>query len=126
MKTLSRIHVWYPYIDKDIENCVKSCYECHKNKGNPVKTFIHPWSWPSKPFDRAHVDVFTLHGQNYLLLVDSHSKWLEVERMTSTKAYHTIQVLRRWFVRFGVPFQSVSDNGPQFVAHEFAQFLRKN
>ena len=34
MKTLSRIHVWYPYIDKGIENCVKSCYECHKNKGN--------------------------------------------------------------------------------------------
>ena len=93
MKTLNRIHVWYPYIDKDIENCVKSCYECHKNKGNPVKTFIHPWSWPSKPFDRVHVDFFTLHGQNYLLLVDSHSKWLEVGRMTSTKAYHTVQVL---------------------------------
>ena len=91
-----------------------------------MKTFIHPWSWPSKPFDRVHVDFFTLHGQNYLLLVDSHSKWLEVERMTSTKVYHNIQVLRRWFVRFGVPFQLVSDNGPQFVAREFAQFLREN
>ena len=73
-----------------------------------------------------HVDFFTLHGQNYLLLVDSHSNWLEVERMTSTKAYHTVQILRRWFVRFGVPFQLVSDNGPQFVAHEFAQFLHEN
>ena len=66
-----------------------------------------------------HVDFFTLHGQNYLLLVDSHSKWLEVERMTKTKAYHIIQVLRRRFVRFGVPFQLVSDNAPQFVALEF-------
>ena len=126
MKTLSRIHVWYPQIDKDIENCVKSCYECNKSKGKPVKAFVHPWTWPAKPFDRVHVDFFTLYGRNYLLLVDSHSKWLEVEQMSSTKTYHTIQTLRRWFVRFGVPIQLVSDNGPQFVAAEFEQFLNEN
>ena len=126
MKRLSRIHVWYPNIDEDIENCVKSCYECANNKGCPSKAYIHPWSWPTKPYDRVHVDFFTLYGHNYLLLVDSHSKWLEIERMSSTKTSYVTQYLRRLFACFGVPIQLVSDNGPQFTSWEFEQFLKEN
>ena len=60
MKGLSRIHVWYPGIDKDIEQLVSRCHECSKNKNKPAKVFIHPWDWPTKPFDRVHVDFFHL------------------------------------------------------------------
>ena len=42
MKGLGRIHVWYPKIDRDIEETVKACHECTKNKNKPAKTFIHP------------------------------------------------------------------------------------
>ena len=124
MKMLSRIHVWYPGIDVDIEKCGKSCHECQNHKTKPVKTFIHPWNWPTKPFDRVHVDFFTLYNYDYLLLVDSHSKWLEVERMQRTTSTKTIQTLRRWFAQFGTPVQLVSDNGPQFTSDEFAQFIK--
>ena len=124
MKGLSRIHVWYPGIDADIETTVKSCYECAKNKNKPMKAFIHPWSWPTHPFDRVHIDFFELHGKEYLLLVDSYSKWLEIECLTKTKSCDTIRVLHRWFARFGFPIQLVSDNGPQFVSYEFDYFLK--
>ena len=53
MKGLSRIHVWYPEIDQDIENTVHSCHECSKHKNKPAKAFIHPWNWPTGPFDRV-------------------------------------------------------------------------
>ena len=46
--------------------------------------------------------------------------------MHSTKTYRTIEVLRKWFGRFGVPVQIVSDNGPQFTYAEFDIFLRVN
>ena len=89
MKGLSRIHVWFPNIDKDIEAMVKSCYECIKNKNKPAKSFIHPWDWPTNTFDRVHVDFFSLHGKDYLLLADSYSKWIEIEVMRNTKT-HTL------------------------------------
>ena len=46
--------------------------------------------------------------------------------MKSTTAADTIAVLRCVFASFGLPEQIVSDNGLQFVAHEFAEFLRVN
>ena len=126
MKGLSRIHVWYPGIDADIETTVKSCYECAKNKNKPPKTFIHPWNWPTHAFDRVHVDFFQLNGKDYLLLADSFSKWIEIECLNRTKSRDSIRVLRQWFSRFGVPIQLVSDNGPQFVSHEFSTFVLMN
>ena len=44
--------------------------------------------------------------------------------MKCTTAADTIAVLRWAFTSFGLPEQIVSDNSLQFVAHEFAKFLR--
>lgn len=41
--------------------------------------------------------------------------------MKSTTAADTIAVLRHMFASFGLPEQIVSDNGPQFVAHELTE-----
>ena len=46
--------------------------------------------------------------------------------MSSTTADSTISILRRVFAAYGLPEQLVSDNGPQFVAQEFAEFVRAN
>ena len=53
-------------------------------------------------------------GSMFFVLVDSHSKWLEVEPMESTTAEKTIEVLGTLFARFGLPKCLVSDNEPQF------------
>lgn len=59
-----------------------------------------------------------------LVVVDSHSKWLEVLPMSSTTAGATIDAIRMLFARYGLPLEIVSDNGPQFRAEEFKEFLR--
>jgi len=41
--------------------------------------------------------------------VDVHSRWLEVERMSSTTSEKTIETLQMLFARYGVPAQLVSD-----------------
>ena len=62
----------------------------------------------------------------FLLVVDSHSKWLEVKIMPSTTSTATIEKLRDMFARYGIPDRLVSDNGPQFVSNEFSQFMSLN
>ena len=65
-------------------------------------------------------------GNSFLGLVDSHSNWIEVAHTTSTSAKSTIDQLRVWFAAYGLPEEVVSDNGPQFIASEFVDFLKQN
>lgn len=46
--------------------------------------------------------------------------------MTSITAGHTIDGLRLIFAQHGLPEEVVSDNRPQFVSNEFAEFMNKN
>lgn len=61
-----------------------------------------------------------------MVVVDAHSKWLEVAVMRSTMAEKTIEKLGEMFSIYGSPEQLLSDNGPQFVSQEFATFLQVN
>ena len=54
-------------------------------------------------------------------MVDSHSKWLEVEIMPSTTSTATIEKLRDMFLHYGLPDQLVNDNGPQFISNELSR-----
>ncbi|KAL3079404.1 hypothetical protein niasHT_033632 [Heterodera trifolii] len=54
----------------------------------------------------------------YLIIVDAHSKWLEVFEMRSTGSAATIEQLRSLCARFGLPETLVTDNGTQFSSNE--------
>ena len=127
MKGLSRSYVWWPKIDSDIEQTVSTCLVCKKMRSEPAKAPVHPWTFPSQPWSRIHVDFAgPISGTTYLVVVDAYSKFPEVVKMTSTTAAVTIKALREMFSRYGLPEIIVSDNGPQFTAIEFQQFCRNN
>ena len=117
---------WYPGLDKDIEDC-RCCVSCQAIKNAPPAAPLHPWLWPAQPWQRIHVD-FTgpFMGKTYLLVVDAHSKWPEIIETSSTTTYKIIAELRKMFAAYGLPTQLVSDNGPQFTAKEFKNFLQAN
>ncbi|XP_060085398.1 uncharacterized protein K02A2.6-like [Ylistrum balloti] len=126
-KSLARSYVWWPGIDSDIENQCATCSECQHHLAKPKTAPVHPWDFPSSPWERLHADFAgPFKGHMYLILVDAHSKWPEVVRMASTTSSHTIDVLRNTFARYGLPKQLVTDNGPQFVSEEFKDFLQGN
>ncbi|RXN16207.1 putative protein K02A2.6-like protein [Labeo rohita] len=127
MKAIARSYVWWPGLDADIELQVKMCQSCQQIQKMPSQAPLHPWEWPSKPWERIHVDFAgPCEGHMYLVVVDAHSKWPEVQVMTSATAEKTIEVLRNLFSHYGLPEVLVSDNGPQFVSQEFANFLKAN
>ena len=55
IKSLSRIHIWFPNTDHKIENIVKSCQSCDKVSNEPNKSQPHPWDWPTHPMDRNNI-----------------------------------------------------------------------
>ena len=62
----------------------------------------------------------------FLIVVDAHSKWMEVVPVASTNAATTVDRLRNMFATHGLPDKIVSDNGPAFVSEAFGEFLRRN
>ena len=124
-KNLARYYVWWPKIDEDIENLVKSFKPCQLNRNDPEKHSSHSWQCPSKPWERIHIDFCgSFRNHMYLIVVDAYSKWPEVIRMSSsTSTSETTKVLLSLFSRNGLPDKLVSDNGPQFTSDEFKEFI---
>ena len=49
---------------------------------------MHPWEWPSKPWERLHIDFAgPLLAKSFLIVVDAYSKWAEVIEMQQTHCF---------------------------------------
>ncbi|KAL9961633.1 hypothetical protein ACROYT_G030616 [Oculina patagonica] len=98
MKSLARLHVWWPNLDSDIEQTVRDCADCQANRRRTPLKVSNPWIWPTRPWQRLHVDfVGPFNGGMLLVVVDAKYKWLEVVPMSSTSASATIKALRGLF-----------------------------
>ncbi|GFU84690.1 uncharacterized protein K02A2.6, partial [Trichonephila clavipes] len=127
MKAIARSFVYWKNIDNDIEEAAKNCVDCARYKADPPKPKVHYWEYPSMPWERIHVDFAgPIFEHTFFLIIDAHSKWLEVYPMKVTTTKKTIECLRDSFARFGLPRVLVSDNGSQFTSYEFQRFMHKN
>lgn len=127
MKSLARGYVWWPKMDSDIEQIVRTCNTCQLSRPLPPKAPLHPWEYPSRPWTRLHIDHAGPYlGHLYLIIVDAFSKWIEACIVPSTSAEATIKVLRTLFSTHGIPEHIVSDNGSGFASQDFALFLNEN
>ena len=90
IKAIAQSYLWWPGLHKELELCAKSCMQCQAVKGSPTKAPLHPWMWPARPWQRIHVDFAgPFLGKNFLIVVDAHSKWPEVIKMTTTTSSKT-------------------------------------
>ncbi|KAB0801764.1 hypothetical protein PPYR_03950 [Photinus pyralis] len=126
-KALARSYVWWPNIDIDIEKVVNQCETCQQTRHFPAKAPIHPWEYSRNPWSRLHVDFFgPIQGQQFFIVVDSYTKWLEVKCVKTTSSGCAIQVLRELFATHGVCDVIVSDNATAFTSDEFKTFCKQN
>ncbi|XP_022595499.1 uncharacterized protein K02A2.6-like, partial [Seriola dumerili] len=127
MKGLARSYVWWPQMDRDVEREVNQCDACQQHSMSPSTAPLHPWEWPEKPWTRLHVDYAgPFLGKLFLVIVDAHSKWMDVYPVTTATSHATIEKLRQSFSVHGLPQMLVSDNATCFTSAEFADFMSKN
>ena len=65
-------------------------------------------------------------GHSFLVIVDSHSKWLDVHIMSNITSSKTVEKLREVFAIHGIPKKMVTDNATSFTSDEFKQFVNSN
>ena len=124
---LARSYLWWPNVDIQIEQMVRSCASCQQVRKPLAVAPLIPWMWPSNPWHRIHIDYAEDENGHYLIVVDAHSCWPEIFFMPrNTSAGATISILRELFAKYGLPVQCVSDNGPHFRSEDFAHFLKLN
>ena len=84
---------------------------------NPPLTSLIYWKFPSRPWSRVHI-IFagSIKGQMFLVVIDAHSKWLEIHPVPTITAQATIQCLGTTFAQFGLPERVVSENGQPLSA----------
>lgn len=127
MKGLARSYVWWPKIDEDIEMQIKTCETCQIHQKAPAQAPLHPWEWPDKPWRRLHIDYAgPFLGKMFLVIIDAHSKWIDVYPSNTSTASVTIEKLRHSFSTHGLPETIVSDNGTAFLSSEFQGFMKAN
>ena len=69
MKILARSYLWWPKLDIDIETLARGCPNCQSTCASPPKASLHPWEWPTQPWNLDFAGPFM-----YLMIMDAHSK----------------------------------------------------
>ena len=95
MKGHARETIFWPGLNRDIENITNCCEQCLQ------KT-------------KVGTDLFCLKSKSYLIVVDYTSNFFDIsqlpDKLSSTVVTHT----KRIFSKFGIPKIVISDNGPEF------------
>lgn len=124
---MARSLVWWPGLDKELESLAKLCTPCQSQRKNPPKAPLATWPWPATLWERVHVDYLgPFLGKMILVAKRCSLKMARGPDHVFDNSSSTITALEDMFARNGLHKLFVSDNGPQFWAKEFQEFMARN
>ena len=72
-----------------------------------------------RPWEKIGTDLYTIDGNDYLIVVDYFSNFWQIAHLTDKKASTVIRKLKCHFARQGFPEVVISNNGPQLACEHF-------
>ena len=105
-----------------IRHACSTCGLCAQYKAEQPTEPMQSQEIPQFPWERISVDLFQLDGKQYLVSVDHYSDFIEIDSLRNTSATAVINAMKKNFARLGIPQVCISDNGPQFISHEYLRF----
>jgi len=122
-KRLLRNRMWFPSIDRAVEEMIGNCKQCEMNapkRPEPLKMS----TYATKPWQKVDADFYgpLPDGSEVLIMKDQHSKMVIAEEVKSTSAANVLPVIEKTISLIGIPAELKSDNGPPFNGQEFKDF----
>ena len=115
--------VYWPGMGEQLLQLVGKCSTCQTYQSAQAKEPMIARPIPEVPWQYVASDLFEYAGNDYLVVVDYHSDFFEVDRLNKKTSSEVIFKMKAHFARHGIPEQLVTDNGPQFDSKEFAKFV---
>ncbi|KAL1227492.1 Uncharacterized protein TPS_01376 [Trichinella pseudospiralis] len=120
MKALARGYVWWPKLDSEIRNLIRTCELCQQSRAWPSHMPVYKWESARIPWSRIHLDLAGPScSNNFLVVVDAFCKRLEVSVLKNTTFESMISCLRQIFGMYELP-------GTQFTSQVFQKYLNKS
>ena len=121
-KSLIRTKVWFPDLDKRVENLIKTCFACQL-EGKATYEPIKSTELPDAAWDHLCMDFYGVPNNGELMVVmDEYSRFPMIEEVKSTASEHVIPALDSIFSVLGIPSVLKTDNGPPFNGHRFKEY----
>ncbi|XP_018454115.1 uncharacterized protein LOC108825305 [Raphanus sativus] len=123
---------YWPTLNADCESYAKRCDKCQRHAPTihcpteQLRTLTAPY-----PFMRWAMDIIgpmpnSRQKRFVLVLTDYFTKWIEAEAFANITDKEVQKfVWRNIICRHGLPYEIVTDNGSQFISHQFRDFCDK-
>ena len=92
----ARQSIWWPGINKDIDDMIAKWLICCKHKKQNVEP-LKPTPFPEYPWQQVATDLFVWKQTSYLLVVDYYSRYIEIASLRTTNSRGVIQKLKTVF-----------------------------
>ena len=119
----ARESIFWPGVNQQIKDFVQQCDSCQTFGPQQQKETLIPHQIVDKPWAKVGADLFSFKGKEFLITVDYHSNYWEIDCLNKdASSFNVINKLRAQFARYGVPRTVFTDNGPQFASTAFTEF----
>ena len=104
----------------------EKCLSCARYVSERKQELMKSHTMPIRLRSKISGDLFQLDWNNYLIMVDHYSDYIELDLLSgNTSASTVIRAMKRQFAPHGIPDELITDNGPQFESHEYSRFARE-
>lgn len=115
---------WYGQ-SNDIRDYVEKCTVCQQTQRSNAREPQLQRTVPEYPFQLVSTDIFNFKGDEYVLIADHYSGFMDFRKLKSSNSAEVIDHMRQWFSLHGIPETLESDGGPQYMSKRIAEFASK-
>ena len=118
---------WWPFLEKDAEKSVKQCVYCQDSlAANPQEPDMG-FPETTRPMEEIFIDEAEIEGQRFLVQTCRHTNWIRCEEqlLGRATASNVKAKVSKFCFDYGYPNHIVSDQGRNFLGHDFRNWLKK-
>ena len=116
MQHRARATLYWPGMDADITEYIKSCKTCTQHKTTQHTQLMIPRDVPEALCQDLTAEFFKFKNNEYLLITDTFSKYPFTFKISTKTADTVIWKFTHLFSHYGTPKCVTNDNGPPFAS----------